>query len=280
MTVDQQTRTEPRTRKRSTGKDYSAWRTQEPELIRRWQDDGCERSLGLLLERYKGFLINQVQQIVYRNSISPQYRDDLLQEANLAFIKAVSAFDPARGTTLSTFAFNYVHPALLSFVLSYRQGYRIGTGSDERKAFYAALSVRSARVRDGKSDILDDADIEAIHERTGAARSAVKRAVSSLYTTQTNIEDTDIHAAGGTDTQIGDISIKDAIRVLAPFIETLDERQKAILKCYMNDREIPAQQIGDRFGLTSERIGQIKRDMLEQMANYLQDHGIMKEDVL
>ncbi len=122
------------------------YRAQEPDLIRAWQEDGCDKSLTLLIGRYKPMIGAQIQKILAGRSIGATHRPDLEQEANLAFIHAVSSFDPKFGTHLSSFAINHVRKTLLRYALDFRHSYRIGTSSAERKAFYAALARRADRI--------------------------------------------------------------------------------------------------------------------------------------
>lgn len=275
-----QTTARPCARKKYDPANLDKWRSEEPALIKAWQDRGCERSLSTLLERYQGFFRSQVNRIVTGRSLPDGHYADLLQEAQLAFIKAVSGFDPQKGCQLSTFVLNHVRPTLLKYALDFRHSYRIGTGSGERKAFYAALSRRAANVQSGKGDVLTDKDIEEIHTRTGASRKSTDRAVKSLYTSQADISDGfDIASEEDPEDHLSSMAIKRAMRVLAPFIAALDERQKAVFDCFLSDRSVPAQDLAERFDVTPERIGQIKRNMLTDMGIYLKQNGIHSNDL-
>lgn len=263
-----------------TPETFAKWRTEEPELIENWQRRGCEKSLSTLLSRYKGFLRSQVRRIVQGRSLSEGHYPDLIQEAHLAFIKAVSNFDTSMGTQLSTHALIYVRNALLTYSLDYRHSYRIGTGSDERKAFYAALSLRSQRIDAGESDVLTDADITDIQNRTGASAQSTKRAVNSLYARQTDIADeTDNLSGDDADTQIENLSIERAMKTLAPFIAELGERERVIFDNCLSDDGAATQDIADRFEITPERIGQIRRALFTDMAIFLKRNGITADDL-
>ena len=255
-------------------------RAEEPELIRAWQENGCNRSLTLLVQRYRPMIGTQIKKILAGRSVSDSHRPDLNQEAILAFIQAVNAFDPSYGVSLAGFAQNHMRKTLLRYALDYRYCYRIGTSSNERKAFYAALARRADLVHKGESDVLTDEDITRIQKSTGASVKSARRAVASLYTSQTDVgEETDL--TDGTDSGDQDhaMSIGVAMEVLAPFFETLDARQTAILKAYLSDDDVPVQELAEAFGLTVERIGQIRRDMLTDMAYFLRKKGIDRNDI-
>ena len=251
------------------------YREEEPELIRAWQQDGCAESLTCLLNRYRPLIGGQIQKILAGRSVGAAHRMDLEQEANIAFINAVSNFDPDFGTYLSSFATNYIRKSLLRYALDYRYTYRIGTSSSERKAFYAALALRADHVHAGKSDVLNDEDIKSIQKSTGSSEKATRRAVASIYASRTNIDDApDLVETDNADVAEKDLAINVAMQTLKPFIEGLGPRQKAILQAYLKDEDIDAYALAEDFNLTPERIGQIKRDMLADMALFLKKQGI------
>lgn len=272
--------TKTKTRGRISSEVMVKYRDEEPELIRAWQEDGCAEALTTLIQRYAPMIGSQIQKILAGRSVGAAHRQDLEQEANIAFIQAVSNFVPDYNVHLSGFAKNYIRNTLLRYALDFRHSYRIGSSSSERKAYYAALSLRAKRIHDGKNDVLTNEDIAQIQKQTGASEKSTRRAVSSIYASRTSVEDApDI--AGPEDINDTDrsIAIGAAMDALAPFIEELDHRQKAILQAYLNDDDVDAYALGEKFGITPERIGQIKRDMLTDMAFFLKKKGIEAESL-
>jgi RNA polymerase sigma factor (sigma-70 family) len=265
---------------RMSAQTMAANRAEEPALIRAWQEDGCSKSLSTLISRYAPMIGSQIHKILAGRSVGIAHRNDLEQEANLAFISAVSSFDPSFGTHLSSFAMNHVRSTLLRYALDFRHSYRIGTSSAERKAYYAALSRRAERIHAGDSEVLSDEDIVAIQKNTGSSFQSTKRAVASIYARSTNLEDEpDLADGHGAEVMENDISVTSAMDALAPFIATLDDRQEAILKLYLADEDINAQEMANTFNLTAERIGQIRREMLTDMAMFLKKQGISAQDL-
>lgn len=266
---------EPRRRSRMTAETMARYVSEEPALIEAWQKDGCARSLSLLIARYGPMIGAQIQKILAGRSIGVTHRDDLLQEANIAFIHAVSSFDPGYGVKLSSFALSHVRKNLLRYALDYRHSYRIGTSSAERKAYYAALALRASRIHAGESEILTDEDIAQIQKETGASEKSTKRAVASIYASRSSVDDEhEIEGPECSDRTEHDITVNTAMAALTPFIKTLNERQNAILQAYLSDEDVNAQSLAKDFDLTPERIGQIRRDMLADMALFLKKQGI------
>jgi len=255
-------------------------RSEEPGLIEAWQRNGCAPSLTTLITRYKPMIGSQIQRILAGRSVGTAHRQDLEQEATLAFIGAVSAFDPAFGAHLSSFAINHVRANLLRYALDYRHSYRIGTSSSERKAFYAALSRRAERIHAGQSDLLSDEDISKIQKNTGASIKSAQRAVAAIYARRSSIEDEpDLVDENTRDICERTFSLDTAMAALNPFLRTLDERQSAILQIYLSDGETDAHRLAEHFGISTERVGQIRRDLLADMAIFLKKKGITAADV-
>lgn len=255
-------------------------RAEEPALIKAWQDNGCANSLTTLIERYRPLIGSQISKILAGRSVGRDHRQDLEQEANLAFIGAVSAFSPEFRTHLSSFATNHIRNSLLRYALDYRHSYRIGTSSSERKAFYAALACRAGRIHHGKSENLSDKDIAGIQKSTGASEKTTKRAVASIYARSTNIDD-ELDLTDGTSSCSAEhaISVKHAMHTLEPFIAELPEREKTILQAHLAEGRVDAQHLGKAFKISPERVGQIRRGLFADMAIYLKSKGIKPDDL-
>jgi len=252
------------------------WQGEEPALIARWQDAACAASLTLLLHRYEKLIHAQVRLILSRGALNRNHRADLIQEASLAFVRAVSDFDPEAGIRLSTYATRSIRGALLTYVLNFRNGYRVGTSSDERKAFYAAISMQNKRIAAGHSPNLNDADIETIRTATGASARATARAVQSIHSRMTAIEEAEALPLDRNpqDETSKSLSQHSAMQVLAPFIEELDDRKSAIFRHMTAQNPVSVREIADRFDITPTRIGQLRREMLKEMRDHLRAHGI------
>lgn len=252
------------------------WRREEPALIRAWQEDNSDEALSTLLKRYQSLFRSQISKILSGRSVSPSHRHDLEQEAHLAFCQAVSRYDFNAGTPLSSFAVKYIRNALMRYTLDFRHAYRIGTGSEERKAYYRALSKRASKIHAGESEFLTEDDISQIQKETGASEKSTRRAVDSIYSNTCTVEaaldvETDKNEQCLSENEM---SIDRAMEMLAPFVATLCPRKTAILAQYLSDGEVNGVALAGEFDVSPERIGQIRREMLGEMAKFLQEQGI------
>lgn len=257
------------------------WRLEEPALILAWQKSASDEALSMLLKRYEFMIRKQVARIVAGRAVSSAHQSDLEQEANMAFVLAVTKYDPEVGSPLSVIATTYVRNALLRYGLDFRNSYRIGTSTGERKAYYAALAKRSKRIHSGLSDLLDNQDIEDIRKATGASKKSTQRAVDAIYARMTSIEEAEEVEAERNEQRACDhsMSIAKAMNHLKPFIEKLDDRQQAIFAQLSQTGEVENSELATQFGLTVERIGQIRRDLMSDLARHLKSKGIVASDL-
>jgi RNA polymerase sigma-B factor len=76
------------------------WGAQEMGLLARAREDGDDRAMDELFHR----MMPLARRLARRFQRSDEPLDDLLQVANLALIRALQRFDPARGVTFQSFA--------------------------------------------------------------------------------------------------------------------------------------------------------------------------------
>lgn len=252
------------------------WRREEPALIRAWQEENSDEALSTLLKRYQSLFRSQISKILSGRSVSTSHRHDLEQEAHLAFVQAVSRYDFNAGTPLSAFAIKYIRNALMRYTLDFRHAYRIGTGSEERKAYYRALSRRAHKIHTGESEFLTEEDITSIQKETGASEKSTRRAVDSIYANTCAVEAALDVATEHTEQSRSEngMAIERAMELLEPFIATLCPRKTAILAQFLSDGEINGPALAREFNVSAERIGQIRREMLGEMAEFLRERGI------
>lgn len=257
-------------------------RAQEPFLIKAWKENKDSGALSRLISNYSPMFGRQIRDILAGRAINRQHREDLQQECTLAFIGAVNSFDPAKEASLSTHATNVVRGALLQYSLSYRSSYRIGKGSDERKAYYAAQKLHASRAGDQHANITEK-DILDIAAQTGSSLKATRRAVSSTMTSQTCLDEQhdNLLCADHGQKYIETSSRARAMVAVSEFLASISARNKEIIeRSYLNDDDPSNVELSEIYDLTPERIGQIKRRTLQGLAEHLQESGFDIEDIL
>lgn len=251
-------------------------------LIDFWQKRSDPDSLQVLIDRYVPLRSKLVRAALSGRVISTSHRADVEQEAILAFISACNNFDPAHNASLATYATNKIRPQLLQYNLTFRSAFRIGKGSDERKAYYAAQKIRMRNSGHGV-DGLRPADVAEIERMTGASKKAVNRAVmaATSQTTSQMIETEEALQSKDHATIYEEQDAQDkAMALLGTYRQELDEREQAILEAYYLDEDGDSrQELADRFGITPERVGQLHRSVLKKLRGQFESEGIDCEAV-
>lgn len=257
------------------------YRLEEPSLIERWKETGDETALRVLIERYQSLVHAKVAKVARSHALTTSHRDDLLQEATLALVKAISGFEPDKAPSLGAYAGNLIQNALRRYVLDNRYSYRIGTSSSERKALYAAFELRREKLRDGHETPIGDAEIAELQRRTGAPHVTTKRAVEITESQSVALDDAAEHPALGQEgaEHSERLSFEKAIAKISPFIATLCPRERRIFESYLSDQDFNAREIAAEFGITPERIGQIRRLLFERLRDHLTKSGIHAADL-
>jgi RNA polymerase sigma-32 factor len=261
---------------------FEANRAQEPFLIKAWRVKKDGRALQKLIENYKPMINKQVFRILAGRAISHSHRADLEQECTIAFINAVNAYDSEKSSSLVAFAEKYTRNTLLQYSLDFRSSYRIGRGSDERKAYYAAQKIRADRAG-RNNDHISQADIQEISKKTGASLKATQRAVESSQATQTTLDDAhnDLIEADHGEAFATNATRKEAMKEVAIFLQGVSDRNRQIIqKLFLSDDYTSLVQLADKFGVSPERIGQIKKKVLGDLAKHLNKKGIDADSVL
>lgn len=251
-------------------------RAEEPILIRAWQERACSKSLDLLIRRYAPLFNAQISRILSGRSLGTAHIGDLRQEATLAFVQAVNAYDPTMEYHLSALATNYVRNALLRYALDFRSSYRTGTSSGERKAYYAAQALRARKTAAGES-YFTDAEIEQISRHTGASMRSTKRAVAAVFASEMPIEDAhDIAEDQNPIAAVEDETSRErAMRHVHACLEQMNPRSRTIIEeTFLTEDPATTSALAERFDVSVERIGQLRRAALTDLAIHLKSQGL------
>ena len=76
---------------------------------------------------------------------------DLIQEGNIGLMKAVSKYNPHKGTKLSYYASWWIKSYILKFILDNFRLVRIGTTAEQKKLFFNLLKEARATGKYGRS---------------------------------------------------------------------------------------------------------------------------------
>ena len=207
-------------------------------------------------------------------SVAKQYQNqglslpDLINEGNLGLIKAAEKFDETRGFKFISYAVWWIRQSILQAIADQSRIIRLPLNqvSSVNKINKASNKFEQENERHPSIgeiaqsvDLPEDkiADAIKVHTRHMDA-PFIGDEESSLLDIIPNYD------APSTDKSLVEESLRDEIsRVL----QVLDEREHKVIEAYfgINQREMTLEEIGDKYGLTRERVRQIKEKAIRKL---------------
>jgi len=219
-------------------------------------------------------------------NIAKKYADrgmglgDLIEEGNLGLIKAVDYFDPDRGTRFSTYAAWWIKQSIKRALLANVQPVHIPTYMvaliNQWRHTAAELENRLGRT----PDVEEVAEVvqlplrkaKIIHKIVGILGSVKDVSASDGsdedQTLETMLEDESAEKPG--DALAADEETAKALSLL----DEIGQREADILRMHYGldgRKPLTLKQIGQKLGLTRERIRQIQRDTLTLLYEYMNE---------
>ncbi len=240
---------------------------------------GDEEALKRLVEANLRFVVSYAKR--YRGLGVPFL--DLIHEGNLGLIEAARRFDPARNVKFITYAVWWIRQAVVHALSDQARVFSLPTklsGPAARLSRrFASLSTRLDR-HPTTHELAEDLDIS---DRDADALLQISGDDVSLSDRVGRSEDDDGRELGDTLAQEATPPIEDALVHQA----VLDQMRQAVAELEPKEREVmelrfglvdaepwTLQQIGDRLGLTRERIRQIESRAKEKLRRSRQVRGV------
>ncbi|MHC4157775.1 MAG: sigma-70 family RNA polymerase sigma factor [Planctomycetota bacterium] len=204
---------------------------------------------------------------------------DLIEEGNLGLIKAVDYFDPDHGTRFSTYAAWWIKQSIKHALLANVQPVHIPTYMvalmNQWRHTAAELESRLGR----NLDVEEMAEIMHLPLRKAKIIHQVIKILSSVKDVGSDDADDDqMFEESLQDQNIGKpedalVADEEQAKVLK-LLNQIDPREANVLKLHYGldkCKPITLKQIGEKLGLTRERIRQIQRDALTKLYEYMNE---------
>lgn len=238
-------------------------REAERELARQWRE-GDRRAGEKLIEACLPFVIAVA--LDYRRWGIPL--EDIIQQGNLGLLRAASKFDLDKECRLATYAVYWIRAEIREYVVRGYRVVRLGTTKAERRALRAYRTTR-------------ESDPEKLAKVSGLSVERVTMLLPLLAARETSL-----------DAQNGDMPpTMDRVASPAPSpedeassherqtqthdaveaaIDTLNERERLIVReRLMKDDPVTLQQLGERLGVSKERVRQIEERVCSKLRERL-----------
>jgi RNA polymerase sigma-32 factor len=206
---------------------------------------------------------------------------DLIQEGNVGLVEAVRRFDPFKGAKFSTYATFWIRAYMLRYLLEHSRMVRISRTRVGRKLFFRLSKEREKLRAQGI-----EPGPKLLAERLGVGQSELEEVVRHMDQSEVRLDApmyTD-DASGGTvlDALGAEAESPEALTyrrefdaevsgALESFAETLKDprEQVAWREHLMAEEPASLSELGARFGVTKQRMGQIVAGLRKRLKEHL-----------
>ena len=252
-------------------------REEEVELGKRIQEQGDTDAAYRLVTSNLRLVVKialEFQRVWMQNLL------DLIQEGNIGLMQAVKKFDPYKNVKFSYYASFWIKAYILKFIMDNWRLVKIGTTQGQRKLFFKLKKEKQRLIEEGF-----DPKPKLLSQRLGVSEREIIDMDQRLDGWDVSL---DSPVKEGSDTgriefiSEGSVSAED--RVAKKEIEALLHNKVAVFRKQMTDREleifdqrifsdspVTLQEIGDRYGISRERVRQIEKNVIKKMREFFRN---------
>ena len=202
---------------------------------------------------------------------------DLIQEGNIGLMQAVRKFDPYKNVKFSYYASFWIKAYILKFIMDNWRLVKIGTTQGQRKLFFKLKKEKQKLIDQGF-----DPKPKLLSERLGVSEREIVDMDQRLDGWDLSLDapfkddsDTERIEFLSTDTEsVEDKVAKKEIEALlhnkiAEFRKKMTRREKEIFDLRIfSDNPVTLQEIGDRYGISRERVRQVEKNIVKKMREF------------
>ncbi len=247
-------------------------REEEMALARRWRDEGDVTAAHTLVTANLRFVVK----------IANEYRGygarilDLIQEGSVGLMQAVKRFDPDRGYRLISYAVFWIRSYIHSFLMATTRMVKIGTSRAHRKLFF---KLRAFKAMLGAKGMTDPDEVRATAAAEfGIHPDEVEEMNNHLSASDASL-DAPVHESGtallevlpspdrSQEELLGELEAESDMGArLTEAMNALSERERDVLESrYLSDEPVQLKELGERLGISKQRVAQIEKRALEKL---------------
>ncbi len=246
----------------------------EQELARRWRDMQDERALHALTKAYMRLVIAMAAR--FRNYGLPM--SDLVQEGNVGLMQAAARFEPEREVRFSTYAAWWIRSAIQDYILRNWSIVRTGTTAAQKSLFFNLRRLR-ALINDSGDGLMSpenralvaaklgvhEDEVDAMTARLTAADRSLNAPIAELGEAEWQDLLADERRLPEEEAMEAQDGAKRA-RWVAEALATLSERELLIIReRRLQDESVTLEALGQRLGISKERVRQIEHHALKKL---------------
>lgn len=202
---------------------------------------------------------------------------DLIQEGNIGLMQAVKKFDPYKNVKFSYYASFWIKAYILKFIMDNWRLVKIGTTQGQRKLFFKLKKEKQKLIEQGF-----DPKPKLLSERLGVSEREIVDMDQRLDGWDISLdaplkEDSDTERIDFLSTPAESAEEKMAKKEMdvllhskiTMFRKNLTERELEIFNLRIfSDSPATLQEIGDRYGISRERVRQVEKNIVNKMREF------------
>ncbi len=246
-------------------------REQEIELGKRVQEEGDTEAAYVLVTANLRLVVKialEFQRVWMQNLL------DLIQEGNIGLMQAVKKFDPYKNVKFSYYASFWIKAYILKFIMDNWRLVKIGTTQGQRKLFFKLKKEKQKLIDQGF-----DPKPKLLSERLGVSEREIVDMDQRLDGWDVSLDaplkdDSDAgridflkSEVESTEDQVAKKEITTLLHnKIDEFKKTMTARELEIFeKRIFADSPATLQDIGDRYGISRERVRQVEKNIIKKL---------------
>ena len=210
---------------------------------------------------------------------------DLIQEGNVGLMKAVSNYDPYKGTRLSYYASWWIRSYILKFLLDNFRLVKVGTTQAQKKLFFNLMKEKERLEAQGihagpkllaTNLQVREKDIEEMDLRLSSrgGEVSIDRPFNENDERSQAPRDMLVDHGERADERMVHEQLHEILQDhIGEFTKTLNEKERIVFQeRMMSDEPKTLQEVADKFGITRERARQIETRVIEKLREQMRAH--------
>ena len=205
---------------------------------------------------------------------------DLIQEGNIGLMQAVRKFDPYKNVKFSYYASFWIKAYILKFIMDNWRLVKIGTTQGQRKLFFKLKKEKQSLIEQGF-----DPKPKLLSERLGVTEKEIVDmdqrldgwdvSLDAPLTDDSDSEKIEFisYDSESAEEQVSKKQMDNLIHgKIEEFRKLMTKRENEIFDLRIFS-ESPAtlQEIGDRYGLSRERVRQVEKNIITKMREFIRE---------
>jgi len=205
---------------------------------------------------------------------------DLIQEGNIGLMQAVRKFDPYKNVKFSYYASFWIKAYILKFIMDNWRLVKIGTTQGQRKLFFKLKKEKQKLIEQGF-----DPKPKLLSQRLGVSEREIVDMDQRLDGWDVSLDsplkdDSDTERieflstdADSAEDQVAKKEMESLLHEkIAEFRKKMTDRELEIFDLRIfSDNPVTLQEIGDRYGISRERVRQVEKNVIKKMREYFKN---------